>query len=325
MDTIYIEKSVLEHPRTKHIIEKHKSKKIIPCDRYTEIFNRKKQSFRMQKQNPALIVAKKENSFVHEIPAHYGIGGSSNYYFSHLLNCPFDCQYCFLQGMYKSANYVLFVNYEDFQSEILQKLTDNSYFFTGYDADSLALESTTNFVSEFLPFFERNPNAYFELRTKSVNIRSLTTSKVVPNCIVAYTLSPKIVSEKIELRSPSLDNRLNSISELQKMGWNIGLRFDPIMYVEDFQKTYSEFFEHVFSKISERKLHSVTTGSFRIPVSLFKTMKQNVYNKKILAYLDKNNSNYEYSKKLAQGLISFCNDQLCKYVDKNKVFLCQEF
>ena len=325
MDTIYIEERVLDHPRTKRILEKCKSKKVITCDRYTEIFNRKKQSFRIQKQNPSLIIAKKEHSFVHEIPDNYGIGGSANYYFSHLLNCPFDCQYCFLQGMYKSANYVLFVNYEDFQNEVLAKITKNSYFFTGYDADSLALETKTNFVSDFLPFFAKNLDAYFELRTKSVNIKPLINSEVAPNCIVAYTLSPKVVTEEIELKSPSLESRLNAIIELQNQGWNIGLRFDPVMYVEDFQRVYSEFFKQVFSKVSVNKLHSVTTGSFRIPTSLFKTMKQNVYNKKILAYLDKNSSHYAYSKKIADGLISFCNDQICKYVDKNKVFLCQEF
>ena len=31
-----------------------------------------------------------------------------------MLNCIYDCKYCFLQGMFNSANYLVFVNYQDF-------------------------------------------------------------------------------------------------------------------------------------------------------------------------------------------------------------------
>ena len=35
-----------------------------------------------------------------------------------MLNCVYDCSYCFLQGMFNSANYLVFVNYEDYFKEI---------------------------------------------------------------------------------------------------------------------------------------------------------------------------------------------------------------
>ena len=31
-----------------------------------------------------------------------------------MFNCIYDCDYCYLQGMYPSANIVVFVNHEDF-------------------------------------------------------------------------------------------------------------------------------------------------------------------------------------------------------------------
>ena len=88
-------------------------------------------------------------------PSEYSIGGDLNYYFSHMLNCIYDCRYCFLQGMYRSANYVLFVNYEEFYQQI--KLICNSHadkschFFSGYDCDSLAMEPVTGFMQYLLP------------------------------------------------------------------------------------------------------------------------------------------------------------------------------
>ena len=88
-------------------------------------------------------LARKLDHFVLEIPSGYGIGGRRNYYFSHMLNCVYDCRYCFLQGMFLSAHYLLFVNYEDFQHAIKETTAadpDDSYYFSGYDCDSLAFE-----------------------------------------------------------------------------------------------------------------------------------------------------------------------------------------
>ena len=128
-----------------------------------EVFNPKAQSFRLQKLRPALILAAKHDAHVLPAPHEYNIGSRHNYYFSHLLNCPYDCRYCFLQGMFRSANFVFFVNYEDFEEALDRRLEEWSgedvHFFSGYDCDSLAFESVTGFCDSFLPFFEARPKA----------------------------------------------------------------------------------------------------------------------------------------------------------------------
>ena len=97
--------------------------------------------------------------------------------------------------MYRSANYVLFVNYEDFQAQ-LKNLAETciasepAYFFSGYDADSLALENLTGFAQSFVPFLADVPNCFLELRTKSVNIRSLLKMNATKNCIVTFSMTP---------------------------------------------------------------------------------------------------------------------------------------
>ena len=127
---------------------------IIPIDHYGEIFNRHGQNFRLQKKKPAFILAKKQGKLLYPIPPNYGIGAQNNFYFSHILNCPYDCSYCFLQGLYRSANYVIFINFEDFQEEIIKKIgKSKTTFFSGYDGDSLAFECRTGFLDAFLPFF----------------------------------------------------------------------------------------------------------------------------------------------------------------------------
>ena len=49
MNTIYIENEIKDHSRTLSILSKFKSSRIIYINKYSEIFNKKNQSFRMQK------------------------------------------------------------------------------------------------------------------------------------------------------------------------------------------------------------------------------------------------------------------------------------
>jgi spore photoproduct lyase len=269
IDTIYIEESIGEHPRVIEICNRFPLARKISCNRYGEVFNPKAQNFRLQKQKPALILAEKYNKFVLPAPSGYGIGAANNFYFSHMLNCLYDCRYCFLQGMFNSANYVLFVNYEGFQDEIRQICHDNSdqpiHFFSGYDCDSLALDPVTRFSAEFLPVFENIDNAWLELRTKSTQIRSLLDRPPVPRCVVAFSFTPDEIARAIEYKVPAIEKRLDAMCKLQDQGWLLGLRFDPVIFQSGWQQQYQQLFAQVFSRIKLDLLHSVSLGAFRLP------------------------------------------------------------
>ena len=159
IDQIYYESSVNRHPRALEIMERFSKASLIECENHKEIFNLTGQNFRLQKKKPALILAEKKGNLSLPIPKTYGVGGIHNFYFSHMLNCLYDCRYCFLQGMYPSAYYVLYVNFEDFIADIRSKTekhpNENTWFFSGYDCDSLALENISGFFFDFLPFFQK--------------------------------------------------------------------------------------------------------------------------------------------------------------------------
>ena len=66
-----------------------------------------------------------------------------------MMNCIFDCEYCYLKGMYPSGNLVVFVNLEDIFAELEALLAQKSiYLYVSYDADLVAIESLTGFVRE---------------------------------------------------------------------------------------------------------------------------------------------------------------------------------
>ena len=327
IETIYIEAAILQHPRVIEIVTRFPQARKITCGRYGEVFNPKAQNFRLQKQKPALILAEKYKHFTLPAPAGYGIGAKRNYYFSHILNCLYDCRYCFLQGMYQSANYVLFVNYEDFQHEIRQRCAETPaeavHFFSGYDCDSLALEPVTGFAGQFLPFFEQIPNAWLELRTKSTQVRSLLNREPLARCVVAFSLNPDEIAKKVEAKAPTLARRLEALGKLQEQGWQIGLRFDPMIYQTGYQQQYRHLFEQVFSMINIDQLHSVSLGAFRLPEQFFKKMHKLYPEERLFAGpLVNQQGMVSYRQELEQEMTQYCTEQLLRFIPQDKFFPC---
>lgn len=324
---IYIEESVQQHPRVREICRRFPKASLIPCNRYGEVFNPKAQNFRLQKRQPALILAEKYKNFVLPAPEGYGIGAKKNYYFSHMLNCLYDCRYCFLQGMYQSANYVLFVNYEDYQQEIeticRQSPDEPAHFFSGYDCDSLALEPVTDFAAQFLPVFRKLPNAWLELRTKSTQVRSLLNVEPFERCIAAFSLSPDEIAQKVEAKAPPLAKRLQAMLKLQQQGWQLGLRFDPLIYQDDYKDLYQRLFEQVFSTVKLENLHSVSLGAFRLPERYFKKIHRLYPEEKLFASpLSCEGGMVSYRTELERQMLDDCSRLLLSYISKEKFFPC---
>lgn len=326
IDVIYVEEAIEGDARVQAICGRFPKAARVSCVRYTEVFNPKAQNFRLQKRRPALILAHKHGGLVLEAPAGYGLGGES-YYFSHMLNCLYDCRYCFLQGMYRSAHYVLFVNYEDYEQALDERLGRTQgrapWFFSGYDCDSLALEPVSGFAAHFLGFFARRPGARLELRTKSTQIRVLLEREPLDNVVVAFSFTPEPVSRALEHRVPTLARRLDAMVRLQRAGWRLGLRLDPLIHTPDFRDAYRRLLSDVFDAVDPLALHSVSLGGFRLPRAYHKTI-QRLYPEEVLfaGPLQTRGGMVSYASELEQELIGFCTRELLRYVPEERLFPC---
>ncbi len=327
-DRIYIEEAVRDLPMTRKLIERFPKAEQIACERYGEVFNPKRQNFRAQKRNPALILAEKKGNRVLPTPPDYGLGADHHFYFSHMLNCLYDCRYCFLQGMYQSANYLLFVNFDDFIEDIRSEIDahpgERCFFFSGYDCDSLAMDSVTGFVDRFLPLFSDLPTASLELRTKSVNTASLLKREPIENVVTAFSLNPEPVAEALEHKAPSVDARLAAINKLASAGWKIGLRFDPLIYFKDAVDVYQDFIDRVFNTVPMDAVHSVTLGAFRSPKTIFKKM-ESLYPEEplFMGNLQLQGGMISYAGAIEDELIGTISDRILGFVNRDRFFPCQ--
>lgn len=326
MDTIYIEQEVLEHPRTQRILQRYPSARHIPIERHTDLFNAGCQDFRQQKQNPALILARKAGRRIHATPPGYHVGGVNNYYFSHMLNCVYDCRYCYLQGMYNSANHVVYVNSEDFMrdiTEVTQQHDEDSWFFSGYDCDSLAMNPLTCFVEDYLQHFSTLPGAWLELRTKSTQIRSLLSRTPMPNVVVAYSLSPQPIVEAEEHGTPSLFKRLDALRQLQDKGWKVGLRLDPLLYADNFDSLYGDMFDQIFSTLNMAAVHSVSLGVFRLPNAFHRKLVRLYPDARLLAApVQLRDGLVSYPPETEAAMRHFCLSRLTDVLTPEQFFPC---
>lgn len=329
MQVIYLETAIRSHPRVLAILERFSQRcQVIEVDHYREVFNPKSQNFRLQKQNPALILAQKPAKRVHPTPEGFGIGDVNNYYFSHLLNCPYDCRYCFLQGLYRSANFVLFVNYEDFMAEITATIQaqpeERLCFFSGYDADSLAYEPVTGFLESFMPFFAKHASALFELRTKSANINALLKHAPVNNVIAAFSFTPQEISQQVEHKVPSVKKRIEAMQRLAAAGWRIGLRFDPLIYASNFAEMYSALIQEIFAGLDVNVIHSVSVGPLRFPTKMYQKLVNLYPEDKLLAHpLQRRGNQVSYSAEDEKQMKQTVLFELEQHVPNTLIFECQ--
>lgn len=324
--TIYIEEEIAEHHRVNAILNRFPKADVIPCDRYSHVFNNSSQNFRIQKTQPSLILARKNNRRVLNTPESYGIGGQHNYYFSHMLNCLYDCRYCFLQGMYRSAHYVVFVNYEDFLSDIetsAKQHSEPSWYFSGYDCDSLAMEPVTGFMQYALDNFASLNNAYLEIRTKSTQINALLKRQALNNVVVAFSFTPQQTAERLEHKVPSVAKRIAAAKKLQLAGWKIGIRLDPLISTENFDSDYRKLLDQIFSELDGNLIHSVSYGAFRLPREFFKRMIK-LYPREALfaANLTEHNLVVSYPPTQETRNRNIIEKELAKFVDSSRIYPC---
>ena len=268
---IYIESEVVNYPFANKIINQFPSAEIIEVDNYRDIFLRKGQSFNIQKKSKSLILAFKRSGFIYE-GSHFSQDKSiDNFFYNTLsMNCLYDCSYCYLQGMYPSANIVLFLNLPDYFNAT--KIAINSrlnfskplFLSLSYDTDLLAFENIAPYCKNWIRFAHENDNFIGEIRTKSSNFHSISNLDPTDRILLAWTLSPQKVSDTFEHDTPSLRSRISSACKAADKGWTIRLCFDPVIMIEDWKSLYSECIENAFELLSTDQIYDATVGTFRM-------------------------------------------------------------
>ena len=325
---IYVEEKAYSYAMTNKILERfnHRST-IIPIKHYKDVFNRSNQNVALQKQSPNLILAVKEGTLVYEgSPVCQNFDNNYFYYTSLMMNCIYDCEYCYLQGMYPSANIVVFVNIDSILQQVKDLLQKHPiYLCISYDTDLLALEPLLGYVHQFHKLVLEQPNLTIELRTKSANYHSIQDLSANDRFILAWTLSPDKVAATYEHRTPPTKTRLSNIQTAIRHGHPVRLCFDPMIYTKNWRTDYETLIEEVTATIPLDKIKDISIGVFRISNDYLKLMRKQRLTSALIQYPYENDQGVAHLP-LAKGraMIEFMKTKLSTYIDSNKLFIWEE-
>ena len=278
---LYIERGAKEYPLTRRIRERFAKAGVVEIDDYKTVFARPRQRFQAQKESMKLILAVKKDRFLYD-----GSGNSQNFSFEDfhyntlMFNCVYNCDYCYLQGMYPSANIVVFVNLEDYFTATREGIEDRSnssqplYLCISYDTDLLAFESIAPYCRAWIEFVHGEPDLLVEIRTKSAAYRAIRDLPPTDRVVLAWTLSPEPVAARYEHGAAPLRLRLDAIQSAMEDGWPVRLCFDPVLAVPSWKSVYGELLEETFRRIDPAGVRDVSVGVFRMTKGYFQRMRR---------------------------------------------------
>ncbi len=326
---IYVEDAVYNTARCNEILSKFPDSEIIRIKHYKDVFNRRRQSYRAQHRDPALILARKDGQLVYPgSPNCQDFGNDAFYYTSCMMNCVFDCEYCYLKGMYPTGNLVLFLNLEDIFAEVTELCKDRPiYLCVSYDTDLLSIEPVAGYVEKWIRFTERTPNLTIEVRTKGANTKLYQGSagSVCDRVIFAYTLSPESIIRKYEHRTASLKRRLEAAKSGIEAGVPVRLCFDPMLYCPDWKAEYRSLVEETFAAVPAEKVRDISIGSFRIAPDYLKTIRKAEPDSAVVQYpFVTENGVCSYGSALSEEMEGYLVSLLMQYVEEDKLFRWEE-
>ncbi len=282
---VYIEEDIVDTPYVKGILSKLPDTETIAVPDYKSVFSRKKQNINGQIANKSLILARAKGNLVYKGSDYCNAFGFDKFYYcSTVMGCIFNCEYCYLQGLYPSGNVVAFVNTEDFFRE-LDKLDDGTpaLICCSYDSDIIALDKLLGTVGLWLDYAKAKPHLTFEIRTKSADISAFKDVSPIENVIIAYTVSPDSVSEKYEKRASSSKKRLISAAVLSDKGWRVRLSVEPVLVPIEDEKSYIELCNDIIELTNEHRIEDIAVGEFRMNNEYFKIIREQRNKSKLFA------------------------------------------
>ena len=241
------------------------------------------------------------------------------------MNCPYDCDYCYLKGMYPSGHLCLFVNLEDLEAEIRARLlTAPLYLSVSYDTDLCALEPIHGYVRAMHRLCSLLPDLVCEVRTKCACTALLRELPPLPNFILAMTLSPHEVIRISEHRTPSLKARLEAVRTGLDRGHSIRLCLDPLLFTPDWQRQQQLLVKTMLRILGPERLRKVrdfSVGSFRISQAYLPALRKCCRTSPLVQYPFRNvRGYYQYPPSLALAMEASMTALLRPFADEEKIF-----
>jgi len=180
--------------------------------------------------------------------------------------CPYDCAWCYLKGTFrfqpKGTSPVVkpYDKIELHTRKFLEDVKTPEILNAGEIADSLMHENSELPFSKFIiPLFETQKLHKVLFLTKSSNVQNLLNIEPHHQAIISFSLNAIPVAERWE-KAPSVLKRIEASKKVFDAGYEVRIRIDPMVPVENWQEHYLQLLDILFDNIVPER---ITLGSLR--------------------------------------------------------------
>ncbi len=246
------------------------------------------------------------------------------------MNCPMDCVYCILQAYLNNPWLSFFVNIEDMFEELDSAFAAEPERFwrigTGEFTDSLALDSLTGLSRRLVAYMRDKSRAVLELKTKTAAVDNLMGLDHGGRTIVAWSLNSRLISDREELHTASLTQRLAAAARCADDGYRLGFHFDPIIYHPGWQEGYEETINRLFAAVPVESIAWISLGCLRfLPVlrsiATERFPGSRFFHEEFVQGLDGKN---RYFRSLRVEMYRFLAEKIMAAAPDTCVYLCME-
>lgn len=251
-DAVYYEPGALEYSLGRQLKEKYAHLAWIPIENHNNIEEmRKKQNAQFPGMKRNLIIGiRKTHQYVenHKV-SDYLVPFTSS-------GCTAMCLYCYLVCHYNKCAYLrLFVNREQMLEKLVKKASGAEIpltFEIGSNSD-LVLENTiTGNLEWVIPEFARRTKGFLTFPTKFDRVDSLLDLDHRGKTIFRMSLNPQEIIARIELGTSPLQKRIEAVNKMCEAGYPVGILIAPVILTPEWQRQYSELFDIMAQKLSEK-------------------------------------------------------------------------
>jgi spore photoproduct lyase len=221
---------------------------------------------KIRAERGVLLLRERTSPFIEQFQ--HPIGRCAKFYKLTAYNsCNFWCEYCYLYLTFRTQPVSThFINYEKLYDEIIKfdgsKIPKSLRVLNlGELGDPLAVDHITGFASRIIPFMpEHTMRTRLLFLTKSDCVDEILPLNHGGQSIISFSVNTDAVFQQLEHRTASPDSRLIAAAKVQKAGYEVRLRIDPVIYYSTWEKDYIALVDKIFEYVQPTR---ITIGEYR--------------------------------------------------------------
>jgi len=326
---LYIDQQVLHSPQVVSIRSRIPNVPVSVVHSSKEVYKSVSSSDNpVQKGKTILFLTRNKGAFIKPCPGtrSYTCCG---YQILHMgTYCTMDCSYCILQAYFHPPLLQYFVNHDELLVELDRLFLNKTLarIGTGEFTDSMIWDNWTDLSNLLVPKFSKQSRAVLELKTKTVNIKTLKALHHNHKTIVSWSLNTPHIITNEERHTASLSARLRAAAKCESWGYPLGFHFDPLVIYDGCEEEYANVVEQIFSHISSENIVWISLGTFRFVPALKSIIQKRFPESKIIygEFISGLDGKMRYFKPLRIDLYRKIVSYIRDYAPDVMIYLCME-